>query len=339
MVASPLRGVALGPAYATPAGPQPRPRQYCRACRTTPSATTSTCSTGTGTRPSRTTTGRGCASTRPSTTTPKSDVWAITQYDDVLAIEKDAKGVLELQGAAPARRAAPDDDRMDDPLHQRRRSLVYHGFTPKRVRRARGAHPRDLQRDHRQGVRARRVRLRVGHRRSAPAAPHRRHARLRARARTTTCSCGPTTSSAPPPAIPTAEVQARVAGGEHRRSGSSSSASSPTGGRSRSSPTSSALLCHAEVEGERLDDESIVQETLLILIGGDETTRHVITGGQLALFEHPDQRDDHARRPGGDARPASRRCCAGSRRSRTCRARWSHDVELARARRSTRATR
>jgi cytochrome P450 family 142 subfamily A polypeptide 1 len=55
-------------------------------------------------------------------------------------------------------------------------------------------------------------------------------------------------------------------------------------------------LCHSEVEGERLDDESIVQETLLILIGGDETTRHVITGGQLALFEHPDQwkimRDD-----------------------------------------------
>ncbi len=35
----------------------------------------------------------------------------------------------------------------------------------------------------------------------------------------------------------------------------------------------------AEVDGERLDDESIVHETLLLLIGGDETTRHVITGG------------------------------------------------------------
>ena len=32
-----------------------------------------------------------------------------------------------------------------------------------------------------------------------------------------------------------------------------------------------------------LDDESIVNETLLILIGGDETTRHVISGGMLAL--------------------------------------------------------
>jgi cytochrome P450 len=50
-----------------------------------------------------------------------------------------------------------------------------------------------------------------------------------------------------------------------------------------------SLLCHSEVNGERLDDESIVQETLLILIGGDETTRHVITCGALALMDHPDQ--------------------------------------------------
>ena len=64
----------------------------------------------------------------------------------------------------------------------------------------------------------------------------------------------------------------------------------------RSKPQQSdliSLLCHAEVDGERLDDESIVQETLLVLIGGDETTRHVITCGELALLEHPDQRGDH----------------------------------------------
>ncbi|MEZ5164959.1 MAG: hypothetical protein R2695_00165 [Acidimicrobiales bacterium] len=38
-----------------------------------------------------------------------------------------------------------------------------------------------------------------------------------------------------------------------------------------------SILCEAEVDGDRLDDESIVQESLLILIGGDETSRHVIT--------------------------------------------------------------
>jgi len=51
-----------------------------------------------------------------------------------------------------------------------------------------------------------------------------------------------------------------------------------------------SILCHAEIDGEKLDDESLVQETLLILIGGDETTRHVISTGMLALMEHPDQR-------------------------------------------------
>ena len=57
-----------------------------------------------------------------------------------------------------------------------------------------------------------------------------------------------------------------------------------------------SVLCHAEIDGERLDDESIIMESLLILIGGDETRRHVITDGMLALLEHPDQlailRDD-----------------------------------------------
>ena len=51
-------------------------------------------------------------------------------------------------------------------------------------------------------------------------------------------------------------------------------------------------LCEAEIGGQRLDDESIVYETLLILIGGDETTRHVISGGMLALLESPDQMAD-----------------------------------------------
>ena len=57
-----------------------------------------------------------------------------------------------------------------------------------------------------------------------------------------------------------------------------------------------SILCYAEIDGERLDDESIIQESLLILIGGDETSRHVMTDGMLALLAHPDQqailRDD-----------------------------------------------
>jgi cytochrome P450 family 142 subfamily A polypeptide 1 len=43
------------------------------------------------------------------------------------------------------------------------------------------------------------------------------------------------------------------------------------------------ILVHAEVDGERLDPESLVMESLLLLIGGDETTRHVLSGGMLEL--------------------------------------------------------
>jgi cytochrome P450 family 142 subfamily A polypeptide 1 len=45
-----------------------------------------------------------------------------------------------------------------------------------------------------------------------------------------------------------------------------------------------SALVHAEVDGERLDDEELVFETLLILIGGDETTRHVMSGGAYQLL-------------------------------------------------------
>ncbi len=48
-------------------------------------------------------------------------------------------------------------------------------------------------------------------------------------------------------------------------------------------------LVHAEIDGDRLDESSIIYESLLILIGGDETTRHVISGGMYELLRHPDQ--------------------------------------------------
>ena len=48
-------------------------------------------------------------------------------------------------------------------------------------------------------------------------------------------------------------------------------------------------LVHAEIGGDQLDHDSLIHESLLILIGGDETTRHVLSGGMLALLEHSAQ--------------------------------------------------
>jgi len=48
-----------------------------------------------------------------------------------------------------------------------------------------------------------------------------------------------------------------------------------------------SLLLHHE--GEPLTNDALVYETMLILVGGDETTRHVMSGGLEALLLHPDQ--------------------------------------------------
>ncbi|HYL52712.1 MAG TPA: cytochrome P450, partial [Acidimicrobiia bacterium] len=51
-----------------------------------------------------------------------------------------------------------------------------------------------------------------------------------------------------------------------------------------------SVLVHAEVDGDRLSPDDVLHESLLILVGGDETTRHVISGGMEQLLLHPEQR-------------------------------------------------
>ncbi len=48
-----------------------------------------------------------------------------------------------------------------------------------------------------------------------------------------------------------------------------------------------SLLIHTD--GEPLSTEDLIYETMLILVGGDETTRHVMSGGLEALLLHPEQ--------------------------------------------------
>ncbi len=61
-----------------------------------------------------------------------------------------------------------------------------------------------------------------------------------------------------------------------------------------------SLLMYAD--GDPLSAEDLIYETMLILVGGDETTRHVMSGGLEALLLHRDQWqalvDDHELLPG-----------------------------------------
>ena len=52
-----------------------------------------------------------------------------------------------------------------------------------------------------------------------------------------------------------------------------------------------SAIVHAKVLGRSLRDKDRMHEALLLLVGGDETTRHVITGGVVALLENREQFD------------------------------------------------
>jgi len=59
----------------------------------------------------------------------------------------------------------------------------------------------------------------------------------------------------------------------------------------RANPADDLLtaLIHAEDDGDVLDDDELVAQTLLLYIAGHETTVNLIAGGALALLRHPAQ--------------------------------------------------
>jgi cytochrome P450 family 142 subfamily A polypeptide 1 len=221
-------------------------------------------------------------------------VWGVAAYDDVLRVSRDPPTFTSREGSRPDSPAIPSMINMDDPDHRRRRALVNKGLTPRRVL------------DHEPKIRAicedlvRRAAERgtcdFVHDVAAPlpmivigdllgVEPEDRDMLLR----WSDDLIEGTAASAPPAVM----MRAMNAFGEyaeyHRR----------VAADRRASPRDDMMsaLVHAEIDGQRLDDEAVLQESLLILVGGDETTRHVITGGMEALLRHPDERRKLAAEP------------------------------------------
>jgi cytochrome P450 len=61
----------------------------------------------------------------------------------------------------------------------------------------------------------------------------------------------------------------------------------------------STMLVHATIDGEPLTDQQLHGYLNLLIGAGNETTRNAITGGVMALLQHPDQRDLLADDPAG----------------------------------------
>ncbi len=216
----------------------------------------------------------------------ENDVWALTRYDDVLAVEKDPKTFSSARAPRPHGNHLPMMISMDDPEHTRRRKLVSRGFTPRRVRdheatvRRISAHIIDRvapkgECDFVWDIAAPLPLLLIADMLGFP--PDAYDDLLRW---SDDMIRGTTTGD------PAAVEAAMTAGIQFRAFQLGVIADR------RAQPPQDdlvSILCYSEIDGERLDDESIINESLLILIGGDETTRHVMTDGMLALLAHPEQ--------------------------------------------------
>jgi cytochrome P450 family 142 subfamily A polypeptide 1 len=214
-------------------------------------------------------------------------VWGITRYADIKEISKDPETFSNAGGIRPDSPALPMMIDCDAPEHVRRRRLVSEGFTPKRIResetgirevcdgiidRVCEAGVADFVRD----IAAPLPMIVIGD--MLGVAPEDRDDLLR-----WSDDMLKSLGSPEPGAVDTA-AQAAMEYAEYV------TAVAEQRKRDQQDNDLIGTLVHAEIDGDRLDDSSIIYESLLILIGGDETTRHVISGGMYELLRHPDQK-------------------------------------------------
>ncbi len=225
-------------------------------------------------------------------------IWGITRHADIKDLSRTPETFSSAGGIRPGYPALPMMIDMDDPDHLNRRKLVNRGFTPKRIRDSEPAVRQACdeiidaicergEADLVTEIAAPLPMIMIGD--ALGVRPEHRADLLR--------WSDDMLGGQDIHALPETIDRASAAFEEYTAYATEVIADRKT------SPTDDlmSVLCHAEVDGDRLADDELVMESLLILIGGDETTRHVISGGVYQLLTHPDQRDalvaDHTRIP------------------------------------------
>jgi cholest-4-en-3-one 26-monooxygenase len=218
----------------------------------------------------------------------RNGVWGITRHGDVKEIAKDPQTFSNAGGIRPNFPALPMMIDMDAPEHQRRRRLVSEGFTPRRVREGeswiRGICDSILDSvcergecDFVRDIAAPLPLMAIGDMLGFDAEGRGELLRW-------SDEMVKGQGSPDPQAMETAtnafvqyvEYITKVI--EDRR-------------RTGAADDLIGVLVQAEIDGDRLDEDSLIHESLLILVGGDETTRHVISGGMAELLRDERQRD------------------------------------------------
>ncbi len=214
------------------------------------------------------------------------NVWGVTRYADVKDVSRQPDVFSNAGGIRPNQPALPMMIDMDDPAHLQRRKLVNKGFTPRRVRDSeplvRQACTEILDAVIERGrcdlvgeIAAHLPMIMIGD--ALGVRPEHRADLLRW---SDDMLKGLATEATP--------EQLEAAGNafvEYTMYATEVIADR----RAEARDDLMSILVNAEVDGDRLSDDEIVQESLLILIGGDETTRHVISGGIHQLLLHRDQ--------------------------------------------------
>jgi len=214
-------------------------------------------------------------------------VWGIARYDDLLTVAKDTRRFRSSGGIRPDNPPLPYMIDTDDPEHKKRRGLVSKGFTPRRVQEREGR-IRAVSIDLIERARARGrfdfvadiaawlPLIVIGDMLGVEPAAHADLLRWSEDMVLGTGAISPERLQLASRAFDEyLDYQRRVIADRRARLPQDDLVS---------------ILVHAEIDGERLSDNELLMETLLILIGGDETTRHVLSGGMYQLLKHPDQR-------------------------------------------------
>lgn len=217
-------------------------------------------------------------------------LWGVTRYDDIMALAKDPETFCSGKSSRPERDSwIPSMINLDEPLHKRRRNIVNRGFTPRRVK------------DQEAKLRALTTQLIDDVIERGECDFVRDIARW-----IPMVAIGDMLGVEPEDREKLLEWSDWLLGGaeladimddDERRAKQQAAGAEYFAYQAavvadrKANPRDDlvSLLVTGEVDGDRLNDEEILQESLLILIGGDETTRHVMTGGLEQLILHPDQ--------------------------------------------------